>query len=413
MKILLINHYAGNQELGMEFRPYYMAREWKKLGHEVHIVASSFSHLRKSAKVRDRFTVVERDGVIYNWIKTPEYKGNGIKRVINIFAFVFSLFLFSRRILKEFKPDIVIASSTYPLDIYPAKYLSWRSNAQLIFEVHDLWPLSPMELGNFSRYHPYIMLLQAAENYAYRNANTVISMLPCAKEHMLLHGMNEQKYCHIPNGIVKENWIYSPELLPNEHFDLLSGLKANDIFVFGYAGGHAISNSLDTLVEAASLCQDKKVAFVLVGKGSEKANLIELTETLGLKNIYFLPAIEKDAIPALLDLFDCTVITWNRSSLYRFGVSPNKVFDYMMSSKPIIQAIEAGNDLVKDSGAGLSVPPRKPESLAQAFVEMFELSEKERVILGGLGRNYVIKHHDYVQLASNFIDVVNQHQNDR
>ena len=47
MNILLINHYAGSPDLGMEFRPYYMAKEWQKAGHHVRIVGGSFSHLRK------------------------------------------------------------------------------------------------------------------------------------------------------------------------------------------------------------------------------------------------------------------------------------------------------------------------------------------------------------------------------
>ena len=45
MNILLINHYAGSPDLGMEFRPYYMAKEWQKAGHHVRIVGGSFSHL--------------------------------------------------------------------------------------------------------------------------------------------------------------------------------------------------------------------------------------------------------------------------------------------------------------------------------------------------------------------------------
>ena len=47
MKILLINHYAGSPNLGMEFRPYYVTKGWVKLGHEVLIVGGSYSHLRK------------------------------------------------------------------------------------------------------------------------------------------------------------------------------------------------------------------------------------------------------------------------------------------------------------------------------------------------------------------------------
>ena len=83
---------------------------------------------------------------------------------------------------------MVIASSTYPLDIYPAKS-SQRYYAMLIYEVHDLWPLSPIELGGMSPKHPYIMLMQRAENQCYKSSDYVVSLLPCAKGDMLEHGM--------------------------------------------------------------------------------------------------------------------------------------------------------------------------------------------------------------------------------
>ena len=40
MNILIINHYAGSKEYGMEYRPYYLAKEWKNQGHEVTIIAA-------------------------------------------------------------------------------------------------------------------------------------------------------------------------------------------------------------------------------------------------------------------------------------------------------------------------------------------------------------------------------------
>lgn len=75
MKILLINHYAGSIYHGMEFRPYYLSKEWVKMGHEVVIVAASFSHLRqKNVDISTEVREENIDGVRYLWLKTPEYK---------------------------------------------------------------------------------------------------------------------------------------------------------------------------------------------------------------------------------------------------------------------------------------------------------------------------------------------------
>ena len=165
MNILLINHYAGSPDLGMEFRPYYMAKEWQKAGHHVRIVGGSFSHLRKKQPCEYREIV---DNVEYCWIPVNRYKGNGVGRIFSMFLFVFKLYHYFVEYLRNFEPDIVIASSTYPLDIYPAYKIAKHYHAKLIYEVHDLWPLSPMELGGYSKKHPFIQIMQKAENDCYR-----------------------------------------------------------------------------------------------------------------------------------------------------------------------------------------------------------------------------------------------------
>ena len=161
MNILLLNHYAGSPEMGMEFRPYYFAREWVKMGHSVKIVAGDFSHLRtKQPEVKRDFQKEIIDGIEYRWVKTGNYKGNGIQRALSMFRFVGKLFIHSSKIAKVWKPDIVIASSTYPLDTYPAQRIAKKAKAKLIHEVHDMWPITPIEIGGMSKYHPFVMILQ-------------------------------------------------------------------------------------------------------------------------------------------------------------------------------------------------------------------------------------------------------------
>lgn len=111
MNILLINHYAGSPNYGMEFRPYYMSKEWVSQGHKVLIIGGSFSHLRKEQPQVFR---EEIDGIQYCWIKLNEYAGNGLGRIFSMFSFVSKLCLKFNSYLNGFGPDVVIASSTYP-----------------------------------------------------------------------------------------------------------------------------------------------------------------------------------------------------------------------------------------------------------------------------------------------------------
>jgi glycosyltransferase involved in cell wall biosynthesis len=403
VNILLINHYAGSPAYGMEFRPYFMAREWLRSNHQVTITAASYTHLRsRLPQVQERVAEEVIDGIRYIWIKTPAYSSNGVGRARNIFAFTYRLFLLRSLLAASVHPDVVIASSTYPLDIYPARAIAGRTGARLIFEVHDLWPLSPLELGGMSKYNPFIVTMQLAENYACRHADKVVSMLPKAEEHLRDHGMAAGKFVHVPNGIVAEEWNRESIPLPEPHAGLIAGLKRNGRLVVGYAGAHGLANALGTLVEAAGLLTDVPVDFVLVGQGQEREALIKRAAGLGLTNIHFLPAIPREAIPSLLRATDALYIGLQRQPLFRFGISPNKLMDYMMAAVPVIQAIEAGNDLVTDSGCGFTIPPEDPRALAECVKKMMMLTPEERSTMGLRGKEYVLTHNSYQVLAKRF-----------
>lgn len=401
MNILLINHYAGAPQYGMEYRPFYMAREWVRMGHNVTIAGADFSHLRSKQPNTGHECI---DGINYVWLNTPEYKGNGVGRVLNMLSFIKGLFKNYRKIVGENIPNIVIASSTYPLDIYPAKYIASKYKAKLVYEVHDLWPLSPMELGGMSKYHPFVIVMQVAENYAYKVVDKVVSMLPKAEGHMLEHGLSPDKFVYVPNGIDVTEWSEETKKIPEKHQECIEKLKTQNKFIIGYAGGHAISNALTFLINAAEKIVDGNICFVLIGKGNEKENLERLVNFKNLTNVVFLDAISKQAIPDLLQKFDCLYIGWNKTPLYRFGVCPNKLFDYMMAGKPVIHSITAGNDLVKEADCGISVPAEDIDAIAEAIVKMKNLSEQERIEMGKRGKAFVMENHDYKILAKKFLD---------
>ncbi|MDD3860951.1 MAG: glycosyltransferase family 4 protein [Bacteroidales bacterium] len=405
MNILIINHYAGSPEMGMEFRPYYFAREWVKEGHSVSILAADNSHLRKhKVKIEKSFEEELIDGIKYIWVKTPEYHGNGISRVKNIFSFVRQTYFNAKKIAKELCPDVVIASSTYPSDNYVARKIAKICKAKHIYEVHDLWPLSPMELGNMSKYHPFIMLMQHGENYAYRHCNAVVSMLPNTKEHMKQHGLDLSKWHYIPNGIVIDDWNNS-EPIPQEYEKLFTDLKNRGVFIVGYTGGHAVSNALETLIDAASLLQDNnKICFVFVGDGVEKSKLIDRAK--GLKNIIFLNPVSKKAMPNLLDKMDAVCFGANKSKLYKYGISMNKMMDYMMAEKPVIQYIDTEYDIIQKAEAGFSVEAQNPVMLAECIKKVFNLPAEIKLQFGRNGKAFVLQNHDYSKLSKDFLNIL-------
>jgi glycosyltransferase involved in cell wall biosynthesis len=260
-----------------------------------------------------------------------------------------------------------------------------------------------MELGGMAPWHPFIVIMQAAEDYAYRNADRVVSMLPQSEAHMLEHGLAKGKFVYVPNGIDEQAWWSSVEPIPADSGRRLTEFRARHPFLVGYAGAHGIANSLETFLEAAPLVASKGVGLVLVGRGPEKANLQRLAEKRGYQNVLFVDALGKACIPALLDGMDALFIGWRRQPLYRFGVSPNKLMDYMMAAKPIIHAIEAGNDIVRDAACGISVAPEEPRAIAEAILRLVAHSPSVRAEMGEKGRRYVVQYHSYQVLSARFL----------
>lgn len=391
----------------MEYRPYYLAREWVRLGHHVQIVASAQSHIRaQQPQLASQYRLDETiNGIQYTWFSTLAYSGNGIGRVCNMASFVNRLYLESTKLAYTFRPDVVIASSTYPLDIWPAYRIAKIAKAKLVFEVHDLWPLSPMELGGISRWHPFIMLLQSAEDYAYRHADVVVSMLPKVRAYMESRGMAPGKLHIVPNGIDPAEWHAESPGLQDSAKELLANLKIEGLSIIGYAGTHGIANALDTFLNAAKLMQHEKVAFVLVGGGPCKEILLQRAQDENLQNIHFIDPVRKEQIPALLQWFDIAYIGWHRQPLYRFGIAPNKLMDYMMAARPVLHAVDAGNDPVGEAGCGLTIAPEDPQAVAQGIRALLALGEDERQAMGQRGKKFVLENHTYPVLGMQFLTI--------
>ena len=410
MNILFISHYAGSPDMGMVFRPYYFAKEWIKQGHSVTIIAASFTHIRKrNPDILEDFQEISVEGIKYVWIKTPKYR-NIFQRVLNIYVFVSKLYFNAKAIAKRYKPDIVISSSTYNFDIYPAIKIAKYAKAKLVYEVRDLWPLTPMELGSYSKYHPFIMVMQKAENTAYKKANFVVSVLPCVHKYMENHGLDLKKLIIVPNGVVKDDWDREniKALSNNVLFSFMTQEKKKGKIIIGFAGAHGQANALQYFVDAAFLLDSKQFTIILLGDGTDKKDLQIYAKNKIIQNVFFFAPISKQEIPSFLDLCDILYIGLIAKSLFCFGISPNKIMDYMMAAKPIISAISAGNDPVAEAQCGITVEPENPQAIADGILKLAALSKEEREAMGKRGREYILKNQTYDILAKKFLDFVTE-----
>jgi len=390
MNIWILNHYAFTPDTPGGTRHFDFSLELLKRGYEVTIFASSFHHnLLKETKnyTSSDFCIENYSGVKFVWVKTFLYSCNNWRRVVNMLSYSFRVHKISTKLVgtELSKPDIIIGSSVHLFGVFTAYLLSKKFKAPFIMEVRDLWPETLICMG-VPRWHPFVILLGILERFLYKKADKIITLLPKANDYIEKFGVDKDKIVWIPNGVDVNRFERS--ILNVER-------KKSTKFVAMYAGSIGKANNIPLVIEAAEILQDSfpQIKFLIIGDGAERKRMERLVEAKGLKNIEFQPATSKDNIPELLLSSDALLLLVKDSPLYKYGVSFNKLYDYMYSGKPVIFSSNSINNPVKEANAGITVSPEDPKEFAEAIVKIYRMSGCERLEMGKRGKEYVAKFH--------------------
>jgi len=405
MNIWIFNHYAITPDLPGGTRHYDLAQELVKHGHHVTIFASNFNHdQRRYVKLRadKKWGTESFDGVNFVWIRTFPYQRNDWRRVLNMLSFMSRAWRLGRR-LPELSselegPDVIIGSSVHLLAVLAAYRVAKYYRARFIMEVRDLWPQTIIDMGRLTEKGVLAKSLRFLERYLYRRADKIITLLPHADEYITACGVAKEKVIWLPNGVDLARFSQSP----------LEGI-CPDTFKVMYFGRHGPANALDVVLEAAKVVENRgyhSIKFLLVGDGPEKSKLLALAKSMNLKNVEFRDAVPKDLGPKVLQEANAYIFNLESSSVFKYGISSNKLFDYMASMKPVIFSACSSNNPVEESQCGLTVPPRDPETLADAVMRISRMSKEDRKIMGRHGREYVEKHHSMQVLVKRLIHCI-------
>lgn len=402
--VWIINQYASTPDYGFAGRHYYLGRELAKRGYRVYLIASAAHHLfREKPNLDATFRLEEQvEGFNVVWVRMPHYdQAHSKGRILGWFLFPWR----TRRLAKVIpeSPDVVVCSSPSLLSFLGAKRLARKVGARLVFEVRDIWPLTLTDIGGYSTGHPFVRLLQRIEDKAYRDSDRVVSNLKNAVEHMVSRGMSREKFAWVPNGFSLDEVNLNAPLNKGA-----ADQVPKDKFLIGYTGTLGVANALDTLIDAAERLREYEgIGFVLVGDGKEKVALQKLVTNKGLKNVHFVDPIPKVEVQAMLGRFDGCYIGLSKDPLFRFGVSPNKLFDYFYSGKPIIYGIESGGyKPVEEAGAGIQIPAEDDKELADAVLQLYQMSPEQRTAMGQNGRKAALEQYEYGKLAEKFANVI-------
>lgn len=346
------------------------------------------------AKAYHQYNFENIAGRLFCWVKTPKYNPQSVMRFWAMI--VFALKVYFVPVSKAGKPDIIIVSSMPIFSVITGWLLKRKYKAEkFIFEIRDLWPLTPIHLLSYNRRHPMIMLMSWIEKFGYRKADHIVSVLPNSAGYINSISKKPEKLNYIPNGISEE--MYDNETLPKNIEKLLPHGK----FIIGYAGTIGMANALENFAEAARKLHDNTdIHFVLVGDGYLKKELVEISKDF--VNITFIPKIRKSYMQSLLRHFDACFIGRNDSPLFDYGVSSNKYFDYMLAAKPILVSSNLIKDPVELSGCGIIVEPDNAKAIADGVLKLFSLSPEERKEIGQKGHDYVLKYHNLTYLSEKY-----------
>lgn len=400
-KILIIAKYATTINEGFETRTCELAYNIASKGYEVSIITSDSNHLAVFPKYSKIYNQRIHLGVTFWWIKTLKYGNSGaFKRILSWIDFELKCFWL---LFRKSKHDIIIVSSLSLLSILNGiifKFL-WRS--KLIFEVRDIWPLTLICEGQFSKKNPFIIALDLIEKAGYKYANHIVGTMPNLLEHVQNQIGNSKinNISCIPFGIHREIAIINPKEESQQ------GIRKSKKFRVGYAGSIGITNALENLIETVCISYERKldIEFVIIGDGSLKSKFENKTKKCD--NVIFTGKIPRARVQDILSQCDVLFFSALPSEIWNYGWSPNKLIDYMMSERPIIAAYDGYRSMINEAECGFFIKAGCTDSILKELLRLKEINKNDLNEIGKRGKIWLLKNRTWEKLAEDYISIFN------
>lgn len=387
--------------MGFETRLFALSRLFVKKGQNVTIVSSVDNYFGKFPKTYNKTYNSEIiDGIKVTWIKSLSYKKTiSLKRVLSWFDFEWKLFWIKKQLLN--KPDLIIVSSLSLLSILNGVRLKKKFQCKLIFEIRDIWPLTLVEEGGYNPSNPFVKVLSWIEKWGYKKSDLVIGTMPNLREHANSVTKKNINCACVPFGFHLSDYRQK-EL--TEEYKKDYGIPANK-FVIGYAGSIGLSNGLDTFINVIKrLKNNSKIYFVILGKGALLESYMNYLSDCS--NVQFIAKVERHEVKNILAKCNILYFAALNSKVWKYGWSPNKLIDYMISGKPVLASYSGYQSMINEANSGLFVPAQDEEALLNGIEMMYSMSSEELEAMGRRGRDWLIQNRQWETLANNYLSII-------
>lgn len=401
--IWIVNQYASH----LEERHRNLASYFARRGHTTVVIASSFHHGTHEYLFEEDVKTVEREpGVWYVYLRSaPAYRSNGGKRMVNMADFCRRYLAAQAGIASQLgAPDVVIGSSAPPFMWEIAYRTARKYGAKFIAEFRDIWPLSLVEVQGVSPGHPLVKVFAAMEKRAYRRADAIVGTMPYAWRHVCDElGFPREKFHWMSNGLNVEKAdaalrTHTPAL-PAELEDFLSRCRC-----CVYIGSIVKSECVDYIVECWQRVRDEDICLAIVGDGNLSPRIDGMIRELDPCRIRHFPSITKEQIPLALEKAYCCLAAIPDYSIYRFGLSMNKLYDYLYAGKPVVFACDAENIVARTGG--FVVPFGDRQAMAEAMERVRDLDAETLERIAREGKKLIREEYDYAIIADRYLELM-------
>ncbi len=399
-RIWFVSHYSMPPEYEMRIKTQMYAHFLGQMGIDCTIFAASTIHNTDINLIQGKEKYIEKqyDDLKFVHIRCSGYTKTDVKRIVNMeqFAYRFS------RIAEKFEAPDVIVADTYCVSYKPIYKYCKRHHIPFVVDVRDLWPQSIVEYMHIGESNPVIRMMYRMEKNMYVNADRIIFSFDGGYDYIQERNLDKivpkEKVCFINNGVNLEEFRSNSEkyIIHDEDLD------NPEYFKVVYVGSIRKVNNLGLLLDAAKEVSNQRIRFLIWGAGDELETLKKRVSDERIRNVVFKGFIEKKYVPSITERADLNLIHNNPSELFKYGISFNKLFDYLASGQATLSTFPCKYNPAVYEGAGVDVSTSTPQEIAGMIDK---LSEEDLTVYRENARKAAEKY-DYKALTMRLFDIL-------
>lgn len=423
--IWIIDHYSSEPEYGGISRQYDFAKELGKRGYNVVVIASGFCHFTHKYITEDRQEMkisAVSSHVRYVYLHTSRYESNhGISRAKNMVDFMIKVLKYESVLVQKYgRPDVVTGCSVHPLAWIAAYKIAQKYHVRFIAEVRDFWPRIWVVSGDKRVMDPMVLFFNGIQKWAFKHADRIIYSMYHGDKYICGElGVSRSKTFLIGQPMDCERFDTNSQnirLLPKEikNFMRIDDCRLSNPekpFVCCFAGYYMAYEGVYVMLKAMKILERNglPIKMVFVGSGQEKDGMKKYVESNHLTNVLICDRIPKEAVPALISHSDICLAhleVEGHKEVYKYGVSKNKVNEYLYSGACTLYGFLYKDDEVALSGGGMVFNPFDEEDLAEKIEQIYKMDLVERKQFGIKGREYIRANHSVEVLTDRMLEVL-------